>query len=133
MWRPLCKDSFNVAWWELPPYVYEKNSTVVGILPIIMKNMVHYCCKKQVTMSYDLKVANKVEAVEQVSNGTADFVLPLTVRSGKTKFLSFPHITIGKISIFFDSYFSCNYLFHIFIFFDITSILYYLVEQLFRS
>ena len=116
MWRPLCKDTFNIAWWALPPYIYEKNNTVVGILPIIMKKMIHYCCNKQVSLSYDLKVANKVEAVEQVSNGTADFVLPLTVHSGKTKFLSFPHITVGEFSISLNAYFPFKYLFRIFIF-----------------
>ena len=96
LWRPLCKDNFNIAWWVLPPYIFETNDTVAGILPIIMKQMVQHCCNKQVNLSYSIKVANKAEAVEQVSNGTADFVLPLIVRSGKTKFLSFPHVTVGK-------------------------------------
>ena len=61
-----------------------------------MKKMIHDCCNAEVNLSYDLKLANKVEAVEQVSNGTADFVLPLIVKNGKRKFLSFPHITIGE-------------------------------------
>ena len=91
----MCKETFKIAWWSLPPYVYEKNNTVAGIMPVIMERMIHYCCNEKVNLSYDMKVANKVEAVSQVSNGTADFVLPLIVHSGKTKFLSFPHITVG--------------------------------------
>ena len=97
-WRPLCKDSYTVAWWPVPPYIYEENSTLTGIFSVIMDSMIHDCCNAPVNLSYSIKVANKVEAVDQVSNGTADFVLPLIVKNGKTNFLGFPYVTIGTFS-----------------------------------
>ena len=85
-------------WWSVSPYIFIENGTVDGILPVIMQKMVNECCEKHVNLSYDAMVGNRVEAVEQVINGTSDFVLPLIVKSGKHKFLSFPLVPLGKFA-----------------------------------
>ncbi|XP_065053809.1 uncharacterized protein LOC135682729 [Rhopilema esculentum] len=93
-WRPNCKSGYSVAWWSVSPYIFIENGTVDGVLPVIMQKMVNECCQKHVNLSYDAMVDNRVEAVEQVINGTSDFVLPLIVKSGKHKFLSFPLVPL---------------------------------------
>eukprot|EP00112_Aurelia_sp_Birch-Aquarium-sp1_P015629 Seg3483.1 transcript_id=Seg3483.1/GoldUCD/mRNA.D3Y31 product="Hyperpolarization-activated voltage-gated potassium channel" protein_id=Seg3483.1/GoldUCD/D3Y31 len=94
VWRPRCKDEYRVAWWPIPPYMYQENDTVSGVFPEVMLKMVRECCQAPINLTYDIMLANKIEAVEQVSNGTADFVLPLIVKTGKKKFLSFPLVPI---------------------------------------
>ena len=76
--------------------MYQDNDTVSGVFPEVMLKMVRECCQAPINLTYDIMLANKIEAVEQVSNGTADFVLPLIVKTGKKKFLSFPLVPISK-------------------------------------
>eukprot|EP00794_Sanderia_malayensis_P003192 gene3192-3664_t len=88
-----CKDVYTAAWWEYPPYVYQTDTNQVsGIFPKLMRLMAQGCCQSKVNVSFAYVLATRNEAVEQVVNGSADFVLPLILKPGKTKFLSFPFV-----------------------------------------
>lgn len=91
--RPRCRDAYTVAWWEYPPYIYTNQDNITGIFPELIRRMIDECCQAGVNVTFSYSLANKGQAVNHVINGSADLVLPLIVKTGKTKFLNLPFIS----------------------------------------
>ncbi len=101
------KEVYTVDWWEYPPYITQNGSKTAGIFPTIIRRMVNACCNSPVNVTFLPVLRNRNEAVERIGNGTADFVLPMIVKTGKSKLLSFPFVPVGEsIFVFVNGCFS---------------------------
>ena len=56
----------NVKWWENPPYIYQKENKVIGLLPTLLQSVADTCCRKRVNVIYHKPSPTEYDLIKNI-------------------------------------------------------------------
>lgn len=95
--RMRCPNALTVAWFEIPPYIYNtSDGKPGGVFYNVLSQMVDFCCPQRTNLSFSENPVKLSQFQGLLDNGTDDILLPIYGDGRKNDRLGEPFISLGE-------------------------------------